>query len=121
MGPSRNDDTFSANQLFDRTTGQFRQYDPKRRLTLLDQFMIANAIKTLDGDRIRELWTRLRIWPAADMSSLLFWGTVHAIRIGLVNATEAEKRESEDWLKRNGLDVPICVSQLAKDQLRQRV
>ena len=109
----------AGSRLFDRTTGEFKPYHPRKRLTVLDQLQLASAIRSLDADRIRALWTRLNIWPASDMSSLLFWGTVHSIRIGLVNATEAEKRESEEWLRRNGLDVPKRIVRLAQEQARQ--
>jgi hypothetical protein len=100
------EEPFSHNQLFDQVSGTFKPYEPGKKLALIDQFMIANAIVNLDAERIRELWTRLKIWPAADMSALVFWGTVHTIRLGLVNATEQQKRESEEWLRRNGFDIP---------------
>ena len=102
----RDETVFTHHELFDRRTGEFKPYRPGARLSRLDQYLISHAVLTLDGERIRELWTRLKIWPAGDMSAPVFWATVHMIRLGLVNATVQQKRESEDWLLAHGFTVP---------------
>lgn len=93
-------------RLFDSTSGEFKPFDPKRRLTVTEQLMLASAIKALDADRIKELWTKYKLLPPGDMSALAFWGTVHYLRIGLINTTEHEKAQSEHWLRQNGFDLP---------------
>lgn len=95
----------TRHSIFDRETGGFKPFKPVQRLTLLDQLTLEHAIRSLDADKIKDLWRKHNIFPPGDMSSLLFWGTVHTTRFNLVHATPAERAESETWLRRNGFDV----------------
>ena len=68
------------------------------KLTMVEQLMGSVAVRQLDIDATRALCEKCGI-PVAGQGNDAILGIAHRIRLGIPEATPAEKRASEEWLR----------------------
>ena len=77
------------------------------KLTTEQQLYFANAILRLDEFEARK-WMRVSGFDSAvsERHGDAFTAVIHSARILLVNATQQQRRESEEWLRARAFEVP---------------
>lgn len=107
--------------MFDRRTGGTRAYTAPERLPVLDQAVIEHALRKMDREKLLELAGYYKLLPMIATGSVLFWAALHKARVQLVNATDAERRDSEEWLRANGFTVRDSPESFRQRQASQSV
>lgn len=72
------------------------------RLNITQQVYLVDCIRGLNYDVVRShLIAEKMIPPNADAN--LVFGIMHNARLAIITATDAEKNESETWLRQRGM------------------
>jgi len=101
IGQLKNGNTCGACQ----GTGKQQQGAKREKLPLIEQFKLIHIYRRLDLEQVRAalIASGININGRTDEEIL---GVAHTVRLSLIDATPAEKAESETYLRQRGYQVP---------------
>lgn len=86
-------------------TGKQIHGTKKDKLPLIDQFRLIHVYRRLDLEQVKAALIASGI-PIHNRTDEEILGVAHTVRLQLIDATQAEKSESETYLRQRGYQVP---------------